>query len=287
MKKLTFVALAAAAIIAGSCGQKTPSANLKTEADTLAYAIGMAQSEGLKQAIAQNGIDSTQMNSFTKGFLEGAKISADDKEKAAYMFGIQMGQIVSQRMIPGINQEVYGADSTKTLSLENMVAGILSGVNGEKGIMTAQEAQGVAELLMKKLKEEANKEVIAASNAFVEKYAKEPGVKQLGTTGIYYKVIKEGNGAKPTAESQVTVNYEGKNMKGKVFDSSYERKEPAKMAVTQVIQGWQEVLKAMPVGSTWECVIPQNLAYGERQAGPDVPAYSALKFKVELISIDK
>lgn len=287
MKKITLMAIAAAAIMAGSCGHKAPKANLESEADTLAYAFGLSQAEGLKQAMAQNGVDSTMLDEFYKGLTEGAKIKADDKGMQAYMFGLQMGQVISQRMVPGINQECFGADSTQTISLQNLMAGLLTGVNGEKASMTAEQAQATVERLMKSMKAEANKEVIAKAEAFMKKYAANKEYKQLGNTGIYYKVIKEGNGQKPTDESAVKVNYEGKNMEGQVFDSSYERKEPATLGVAQVIKGWQEVLKAMPVGSTWECVIPYDLAYGEQGAGDKIPAYSPLVFKVELISVEK
>lgn len=287
MKKITLMAIAAAAIMAGSCGHKAPKADLQSQEDTLAYAVGLAQAEGLKQAMEQNGIDSTQMDQFMKGIAEGAKADPKDKGMQAYMFGLQMGQVISQRMIPGINQECFGADSTKTISLQNLMAGLLTGVNNEKGSMTPEQAQETADRIMKAMKAEANKDAIAAADAFMKKYASNKEYKQLGQTGIYYKVITEGKGEKPTADATVKVNYEGKNTKGEVFDSSYERKEPATMPLAQVIKGWQEILKEMPVGSTWECVIPYNLAYGEQAPSDKIPAFSPLVFKVELISIEK
>lgn len=288
MKKLSFVALAAAAIMFGSCGQKTPSAKLDGDkADSLAYAIGMAQSAGLKQAISQQGIDSTYLDEFYKGLLEGAAMKKDDKAMSAYQYGVQMGMVVSQQMVPGINSEIFGTDSTKTINLQNLVAALIMGTKGEKGVMTPEQAAPIAERLIKELKAEANKDVIAKSDAFVKKYAAGKDVKQIGKTGVYYKVLTEGKGEQPKAESTVKINYEGKNMAGKVFDSSYERKEPATMAIAQVVPGFQEALKAMPVGSKWEVCIPYDKAYGERPAGEDIPAYSALVFTIELLSIEK
>ncbi len=286
MKKISFMAIAAAAIMAVSCGHKTPKADLQSQADTLAYSFGLSQAEGLKQALMQNGIDSTHMSSFLKGLSEAAKMDKDDKDAQAYMFGLQMGQVISQRMIPGLSQECFAGDSTKTISLQNLMAGLLTGVKGEKTDMTPEQAQANVDRIMKTIKAEANKESVAAAKAFMKKYADNKEYQQLGNTGIYYKVIKAGNGEKPTEQSAVKVNYEGKNMKGEIFDSSYERKEPATMTLTQVIKGWQEVLKAMPVGSTWECAVPYDLAYGDQGAGDKIPPFSPLVFKVELISIE-
>ena len=102
-------------------------------------------------------------------------------------------------------------------------------------------------------------------------------------SGVQYKVIKEGSGEIPADSSMVVVNYEGKTIDGKVFDSSY-GKEPVTFPANRVIKGWTEALVHMPVGSTWEVYIPQELAYGERQAGQIKP-FSALIFKIELQGI--
>ena len=100
------------------------------------------------------------------------------------------------------------------------------------------------------------------------------------------EVIKEGNGEIPADTSRVEVNYEGKLINDTVFDSSYERKSPATFRCNQVIPGWTEALTHMPVGSTWMVYIPQDQAYAEREAGQIKP-FSALKFKIELLSIKK
>ncbi|MCF0202178.1 MAG: FKBP-type peptidyl-prolyl cis-trans isomerase [Bacteroidaceae bacterium] len=286
MKKLTLMAFAAIAFVTVSCGQKAPKADLKTDADTLAYAFGYSQAEGMKQALMQQGVDTAYMDDFYKGLFEGAS-SGDDKKKAAYLIGVQFGQIISQRMVPGVSSDLYGNDSTKTISLSNLMAGLMSGVKRDTTIMNQMKAQETFTNLSAKIKAKQYEATIQAGKDFIAKYAQQSGVKQLGTTGIYYKVLTEGTGAKPETTSKVTVNYEGKTIEGKVFDSSYQRKEPAKMRADQVIKGWTEVLKNMPVGSKWECVIPQELAYGERQAGAEITPYSTLVFTIELISIDK
>ena len=103
-------------------------------------------------------------------------------------------------------------------------------------------------------------------------------------SGLQYKVIKVGNGPMPKDTSMVEVNYEGKTIDGKVFDSSYQRKQPLSLRANQVIKGWTEALVRMPVGSVWEIYVPQELAYGEREQGPIKP-FSTLIFKIELLNI--
>ena len=103
-------------------------------------------------------------------------------------------------------------------------------------------------------------------------------------SGLQYKVIKEGNGAMPKDTSLVTVNYEGRTIDGKVFDSSYTRNQTVWMRGNQVIKGFTEALVHMPAGSVWEVYIPQNLAYGEREAG-EIKPFSTLIFKIELLKV--
>ncbi len=103
-------------------------------------------------------------------------------------------------------------------------------------------------------------------------------------SGLQYVVLTEGGGEKPSANSTVTVHYEGSLVNGKVFDSSYKRGAPATFGVQQVIKGWTEALQLMPVGSKWRLFIPQELGYGSRGSGGSIPPYSTLIFDVELIS---
>lgn len=123
-----------------------------------------------------------------------------------------------------------------------------------------------------------------ANEAFIDSIGKADGVHSLGA-GISYRVLTEGHGPKPSAQSTVRVHYEGKLIDGNVFDSSYERKEPAEFPVGGVIEGWQYALKAMPAGSTWEVYIPWYYAYKEAGSGANIPPYSALVFKIELLDV--
>ena len=286
MKKLTFVAaMAIVAAVFSACGNSTPKADLKTDVDTMSYAMGMTQSQGLKEyLVGRMGIDTTYMEQFIKGLNDGAN-AGDDKGKAAYYAGIQIGQ----QMVKGINQEVFGNDSTKSISLKNFMAGFITGTTGKKGIMDVQQAQQTANTMITKIRANnmmkqygPNKE---AGEKFLAQNKKKEGVKTL-PSGVQYKVIKEGNGPMPKDTSMVKVNYEGRTIDGKVFDSSYKRKEPVSLRANQVIKGWTEALVHMPVGSVWEVYIPQELAYGEREQGNDIKPFSALVFKIELLGIE-
>ena len=290
MKKLTFVAtMAIAAVALTGCVNSTPKADLKTDVDTLSYAMGLAQTQGLKEyLVGRMNIDTTYMNQFIKGLNEGAN-AGDDKAKAAYYAGIQIGQQISNQMITGINQDVFGNDSTKTISLKNFMAGFITGTTGKKGLMTVEQAGQTAQTMMSAIKAKNMEKEYGPNKVAGEKFLAanktKAGVKTL-PSGVQYKVIKEGNGAMPADTSKVKVHYEGKTIDGKVFDSSYKNGQPVTLHANQVIKGWTEALVHMPVGSVWEVYIPQNLAYGEREQGQIKP-FSALIFKIELLGIEK
>ena len=279
------MAFAAATFV--SCGNSTPKADLKDEVDTLSYAMGMAQTQGLKEYLSDRlQIDTAYMDDFIKGLNDGAN-AGDDKKKAAYYAGIQIGQQISNQMVKGINHEVFGGDSTKTISLKNFMAGFVSGTTGKKGLMTIEQAGRIAQEKMVSIKAKAMETQYGPNKVAGEKFLaankKKPGVVTL-PSGVQYKVIKEGNGPMPKDTSMVKVQYEGKTIDGNVFDSSYKRGEPVSLRANQVIKGWTEALVHMPVGSVWEVYIPQNLAYGEREQGQIKP-FSVLIFKIELVSL--
>ena len=153
MKSLkVLAALAIAAATFSACGNSTPKANLKTDVDSLSYAIGLAQSQYVRQAIQQGQvIDTTYMDEFVKGINEGAN-AGDDKKRAAYIMGLQIGQQIATQLVKGVNHEVYGNDSTKTISLKNLLAGFVTGATGKKGLMTPEMANQVAQTKMEIIK---------------------------------------------------------------------------------------------------------------------------------------
>jgi len=289
MKKYYVIAAVVLAAVMASCGNKTPKADMKNDIDTLSYAVGMAQSQGLKEYLAQRmGVDTAYIGEFINGLNAGVN-AGDDKKKAAYYAGIQIGQQVSQQMVKGLNYELFGDDSTKTVSVSNFMAGFVAGINGEENLMTVAEAGKTAEDKMRSVKaahmEEAYGDNKKACEEYMANIAKKEGIKSLGD-GIYYEVLAEGNGEIPADSNRVKVQYEGKLINDTVFDSSYKRGEPATFRCNQIIPGWTKALTNMPVGSTWMVYIPQDQAYGEREAGKITP-FSCLIFKIELLGIEK
>ncbi|HEU0197160.1 MAG TPA: FKBP-type peptidyl-prolyl cis-trans isomerase, partial [Nevskiaceae bacterium] len=123
-----------------------------------------------------------------------------------------------------------------------------------------------------------------ASEQFLAKMAKESGVKTTAS-GLEYKVDRPGQGASPTPDDSVTVNYKGSLIDGTVFDSSYKRGKPLTFAVKDVIPGWVEGLQLMKPGSKYTFYIPAKLAYGERGAGDKIGPNQALVFDVELLKV--
>src|ERR1700675_3550694 len=199
------------------------------------------------------------------------------KEKVSYAIGADLGGKLKSSSI-----DVDPNILTRALK---------EALTGAKRAMTDDEIRSTLSDLTKDLqqkqtavtKEKSDKnrkegEEILASNKTKE------GVVAL-PSGLQYKILKAGDGPKPTSADTVVCNYKGTLIDGKEFDSSYKRGQPATFPVGGVIKGWTEALQLMPVGSKWQLFIPPDLAYGDRQAGPDITPGSTLVFEVELMSI--
>lgn len=289
MKKIGFFFAALVAVVFTSCTKGTPQANMQNNVDSLSYAFGMAQTQGLKDYLVQRmGVDTAYIDEFVKGVNESVN-GSNDKKKNAYYAGLQIGQQVSQQMLKGINYELFGEDSTKTISLNNFLAGFVSGTVGKGGLMTIESADSLMRAMIPVIKkahlEEAYGENKKACEDFMAEIAKKEGILSLDG-GVYYEVLKEGKGEIPADTSMVKVHYEGKLINDTIFDSSYKREEPASFRCNQVIPGWTTALTHMPVGSTWKVYIPQDQAYAEREAG-QIPPFSCLIFTIELLAIEK
>ncbi len=285
MKKIMTVAAAVAmtAMTMVSCDGDNK-ADLKDGVDSLAYDLGVFQSEGLKQYMAQLGVDSAYYDDFFKGMKEGA-VNEVDPKKEAYLNGLAVGKDI-QGMAKNLGHQVYGEDTTKTVNVKTVIAGLIAGLKGTDG-RTAEQAYHDFDKKLEPIREVQLLKDFGGNKAAGEKYLaenkKKEGVK-VTKSGLQYKVLVEGTGALPTNSSQIQVNYEGKLIDGTVFDSSYERNMPytVDMSRPNVIKGWIEALKMMPAGSKWEVTIPQELGYGSQNQGPIKP-FSTLIFTIEVL----
>ncbi len=288
MKKISIFAAIVVAAGLASCTAQAPKANLKSELDSLSYMKGVTMTQGLEQyALGQLRVDSAYLdNEFVKGILEGVKLSETEKG-AAYIQGMLIGRQVNVDMFSGVSQQIFGNDSV-TLDKNNFLAGFFAAIKANYNQDMLTEASAYATIHEEAIKAKAMEEKYADNKAAGEKFLEENKTKegvQTTASGLQYKVIKEGKGAIPTDSSTVKVNYKGTLIDGTEFDSSYKRNAPATFRANQVIKGWTEALTLMPVGSKWELYIPQELAYGARNAGQIKP-FSTLIFEVELVSIE-
>ena len=235
----------------------------------------------------QQGVDTAYMADFVRGFQEAMKTAADPKMKA-YIAGLQIAEQVNSRMLPGMTQEFK--DSPDSIIPSVFQKGFVAALTGD----TTHFRQADAEAYFQR-KQEADKlakeEKLYGPNRdagrkFLAENAKKDSVITT-PSGLQYKVLVRGEGEVPQKTDKVLVNYEGRLIDGTVFDASARHGDkPSTFRPDQVIKGWTEALTMMPVGSKWQLYIPQELAYGDRNAGQIKP-YSALIFDVELVGIDK
>lgn len=201
-----------------------------------------------------------------------------DAQQFAYSIGYLNGQ--------------GGIEQIPDLDIETFIRGYRDGYGLKQSLLSEEErTNAVNRYKQQRLALlEAEMEKLGRANAaigveFLTRNAAASGI-QVTKSGLQYREVTAGKGAKPKAKDIVKVNYEGSFLDGKVFDSSYSRNEPAVFQLDSVIPGWTEGLQLMNVGSTYEFFIPSELAYGEAGAGP-IPPNSTLQFRVELLSIEK
>ena len=287
MKKAKFIMMLAVAAVFASCSTSHgPKANLQTQLDTLSYMIGINNNNGLMEyAHNRLGVDSAYIGEFKRGIEQGAKIS--DAKQKAYMAGLQIGMQINGDMVDNLTAQIFRGDSISKISKENFEAGFLSYLFGTTDI-TIEEAGDYIRAFTdaKKVRENEIKyaEWKKQNEDFISENKTKDGI-QVTESGLQYRIIKEGKGEIPQANSSVDVNYKGTLIDGTEFDSSFKRNKPSTFKVKAVISGWSEALQMMPVGSKWELYIPYDLAYGAKQSGKVKP-FSALIFEVELLKIN-
>lgn len=241
--------------------------DIKTWQDSLSYSLGSDvgttfKSRGFKY----------EKESFFKGFIETYKTDT------SYAYGASLAANF-------ILQDINVTPTIFLRSFENTYS-------GDSLILSVGEMRRIVREYDQKLRDDAAKKATvqadknrATGESFIAKYKKNNSDVIALESGLLYRVLTEGYGDVPTDKDRVVVHYTGKLIDGTVFDSSVDRGEPSKFMVGSVIQGWQEAMQLMKVGSKWELVIPSTLAYGERATG-NIPASSTLIFEVELLGIE-
>jgi FKBP-type peptidyl-prolyl cis-trans isomerase FklB len=199
------------------------------------------------------------------------------ESRVSYIIGIQLGSNFK--------------DDPFEIDIDRFVEGLRDALAGEEPEMTEAEMQQTMMEFQEQIlaQEQARMDSLSEENtkegaAFLDKNKEREGVKTTAS-GLQYEVVKQGEGATPSAADTVTVHYNGTLIDGTKFDSSYDRGEPATFPVGGVIPGWTEALQLMKVGSTYKLYIPSDLAYGPRGAGGVIGPNETLIFDVELLGI--
>lgn len=193
----------------------------------------------------------------------------------SYAMGMSMANFCDRQGIPKVNNSL-----------------VLQGLNSSsskqsKPLLTEQQMNQIISSYLNKVNAEKANVAKAAGKKFLEENAKKPGVVTLAS-GLQYVVIKAGTDTThPRVTDTVVCHYHGTLLNGRVFDSSVERGEPAEFRPDEVIRGWTEALQLMTVGSKWRLFVPSELAYGDRQAGPDIEPGSTLIFDLEILGVKK
>jgi FKBP-type peptidyl-prolyl cis-trans isomerase FklB len=260
--------------ILGTCPSSVKHIILVNKNDSLNYAFGYLNGNGLAQDILS--VDST--HAMKKEIIE--YINWGLQTKAQFPQLVEVGELIGKTILEQESVGLIGEPSLST-HFPLIKQGFINGLLGAEEQMTAEEANAYIENTITTLK---YGETIETNKKFHADNAKRVGVITT-ESGLQYEILKMGEGEVPTANDLVKVHYHGTLINGTVFDSSIERGEPITFAVTQVIAGWTEALQLMPVGSKFRLYIPHHLAYGTQQAGPIAP-YSTLIFEVELLGIE-
>lgn len=256
---------------------------LLTSSDSTSYAAGYSATQGLMQYLTQRlNVDTAHLDAFIRGFRE-ALSKVNDPDFAAYIAGNNIAQQASKQIMPGMSRELVGTDDS--IAAQPFFEGFIAGVKQDTTVFKADKASERFQLKNTQARETRNRIYKKENEEWLASNKNKDGVVTL-PSGLQYKVIKEGNGPKPTSTDEVEVIYEGKTINGKTFDATKNHggKKTDSFRCNQVIKGWTEALTSMNVGSKWEIYIPQDLAYGGREAG-EIKPYSTLIFTVELVGI--
>ena len=196
-----------------------------------------------------------------------------DESRVSYGIGMQLGGQLRDNPPPGVH-------------LDSVLAGLADAFLGRDSQVSSEDLNASFRVIRERMQAEKQiklEQAIAEGQAFLAENGRREGIKTLAS-GLQYEVLSTGEGQQPTADSRVRTHYHGTLINGSVFDSSYQRGEPAEFPVSGVIAGWTEALQLMNAGSKWRLFIPSELAYGAQSVG-SIPAHSVLVFDIELLDV--
>ncbi len=279
--------------------------DLKTDKDIASYALGLNYGMGAKQLAGDLDVDAMAASFADAMVGKESKLSDEEMGKMfavfqAFMEKKQKGDKtavlenksgVSQAL--GRNMGRRLSFAAASLNAELAAKAFASAAKGETVSFNPEEHKDAIGKYFKAIQEtmiaknkEAGVKNQKESDDFMAENKKKEGVVATAS-GLQYKILKEGKGEIPKPTDSVQVNYEGRFLDGKVFDSTAKHGKPFDTDLVHLIPGWVEALKMMPVGSKWQLYVPGNLAYGENGSPPDIPASKMLIFDMELLNIKK
>lgn len=279
-------------------------AGLQSERDKISYMVGMDVAKSVGPALPD-----MEMAAFERAIangLAGGKPLLEDaaSKQTAQVLMTSIDARRNGKPAPVIDRQKAGlliggnigrslADIRGEIDLPVLLRGLQDATAaGGKTLLTAAEADTLRASFSARLSAAKAAQSIALAQATLKEeeafLAKNKTVKGVFSTpsGLQYMVLRQGNGMRPKPGQRVKVNYEGKLLNGTVFDSSYERGQPAEFGLDQVIAGWTEGVGLMPIGGKYRFWIPARLGYGEKGMGRDIPPNSTLTFDVELLGVE-
>ena len=279
-------------------------AGLQSDRDKISYMVGMDVSKSVGPAMPD--MDMAAFERAVANGLAGGKPLLDDaaSKQTAQVLMTSIDARKNGKPSPTIDRQNAGlligsnigrslADIRSEIDLPMLLRGLKDASNpAGKTLLTAAEADALRAGFSARLSAAKAAQKIALAQVTLKEedafLAKNKTVKGVFSTpsGLQYMVLRQGNGMRPKPGQRVKVNYEGKLLNGTVFDSSYERGQPAEFGLNQVIAGWTEGVGLMPIGAKYRFWIPAKLGYGEKGMGRDIPPNSTLTFDVELLGVE-
>lgn len=266
----------------------------KETTDSLSYSIGVLNYDArIKKSLSEQfGLDSLYYDAFIEGYIQGA--NSNDKKEIAKILGFQIGMQCSDNSIEKMSEYLFKGKSEQKLNKEDMVEGFIAAFTDDKD---AKMDQNAARSYMQSFQQKQYDQEMATKYAdwkkqnedFLKQNAKKKGVKTT-KSGLQYKITKKGKGEKATDNTQLKVSYTGTLIDGTQFDSSYKTDPKTKEVKntpfectpsSNVIEGWKEILRTVPIGTKCTVYIPSSLGYKSKDLG-DIKPYSTLIFEIEI-----